>query len=78
MAWKTRRSQISNLAEGLVKAGALQFGTFTLPDGRESSYYINLRGILSYPGLYGLAVDSMSRLISAKAPKASAILWGAD
>jgi orotate phosphoribosyltransferase len=73
MAWKTRRSQISNLAEGLVKAGALQFGTFTLPDGRESSYYINLRGILSYPGLYGLAVESMSRLVSAKAPKASAI-----
>jgi orotate phosphoribosyltransferase len=73
MAWKTRRSQISNLAEGLVKAGALQFGTFTLPDGRESSYYINLRGILSYPGLYGLAVDSMSRLVSAKVPKASAI-----
>ena len=59
MAWKTRRTQISNLAEGLAKAGALQFGTFTLPDGRESSYYINLRGILSYPGLYSLAVYSM-------------------
>jgi orotate phosphoribosyltransferase len=73
MAWKTRRSQISNLAQGLTKAGALQFGTFTLPDGRESSYYINLRSILSYPGLYNLAVDSMSRLLSAKVPKASAI-----
>lgn len=73
MAWKTRRSRISSMAEGLVKAGALQFGTFTLPDGRESSYYINLRGILSYPGLYSLAVDSMSRLVSAKVPRANAI-----
>jgi len=73
MAWKTRRTQISNLAEGLAKAGALQFGTFTLPDGRESSYYINLRGILSYPGLYSLVVDSMSRLVSVKVPKVSAI-----
>lgn len=73
MAWKTRRSQIANLAEGLVKAGALQFGTFTLPDGRESSYYINLKGIPSYPGLYALAVDSMTRLVTAKAPQADAI-----
>ncbi|MGD0145635.1 MAG: phosphoribosyltransferase family protein [Nitrososphaerales archaeon] len=73
MAWKTRRSQIGDLAEGLAKAGAIQFGTFTLPDSRESSYYINLRGILNYPGLYNLAVDSMSRLVAAKAPKASAI-----
>ncbi|MGD1055419.1 MAG: orotate phosphoribosyltransferase [Nitrososphaerales archaeon] len=73
MAWKTRRSQISALAEGLVKAGALQFGTFTLPDGRESSYYINLRGISSYPGLYNLAFDSMSRLVSGKAPKVKVI-----
>jgi orotate phosphoribosyltransferase len=73
MAWKTRRSQIGNLAEGLVKAGALQFGTFTLPDGSESSYYINLRGMLSYPGLYELAVNSMSRLVLAKIPRANAI-----
>ena len=73
MAWRTRRQQIGNLAEGLVKAGALQFGTFTLPGGRESSYYINLKGILSYPGLYALAVDSMTRLVSSKASRANAI-----
>ncbi len=73
MAWRTRRSQISDLAEGLVKAGALQFGTFTLPDGGESAYYINLSGMLSYPGLYSLAVDSMNRLVSAKAPRTDAL-----
>jgi orotate phosphoribosyltransferase len=73
MAWKTRRSQISELAEGLVKAGAMQFGTFTLPDGRETPYYIDLTDMLSYPGLFALAVDSMSKLVSAKAPRPDAV-----
>ncbi len=73
MAWKTRRSQINELAEGMVKAGAMQFGTFTLGDGKESAYYIDLKGILSYPGLYSLAVESLGRMASAKAPKADAV-----
>jgi len=73
MAWRTRRQQIGNLAEGLIKAGGLQFGTFTLPSGKESSYYVNLKGIFSYPGLYRLAVDSMTRLLSSKTSRADAI-----
>lgn len=72
MAWKKRRTQLRSLAEGLVKAGALQFGTFTLPDGKDSSYYVNLRGVPSYPGLYRLIVESMEGLIS-KAPKVDAL-----
>ncbi len=73
MAWKKHSEQIRGLAEGLVKIGALQFGTFTLPDGSESSYYINLRGLASYPGVYRLVVDAMASLIDSKAPKADAI-----
>ena len=61
------------MAEGLLKAGALQFGTFTLPDGRDSAYYVNLRGIPSYPGLFGLVVDSVTDMVSKKAAKANAI-----
>lgn len=72
MAWKKRRSRLRSLAEGLVKAGALQFGTFTLPDGRDSPYYVNMRSLPSYPGLYRLVVDSMSGLLS-KAPKPDAL-----
>ena len=60
MAWKRRRSRLNEIAEGLVKAGALQFGTFTLPDGKDSSYYVNLRGLPSYPGVFGLVVEAMS------------------
>ncbi|MDE1858162.1 MAG: hypothetical protein KGI26_03735 [Thaumarchaeota archaeon] len=73
MAWRKRSSQLNEMAEGLVKVGALQFGTFSLPDGKDSSYYVNLRGLPSYPGVYRLAVDSLSELISKKVPKADAI-----
>ncbi len=73
MAWRKRRAVIRDLAEGLAKAGALQFGTFTLPDGRESSYFINLRGLPSYPGVYRLVVDAMANLVATKASKANAI-----
>ncbi len=73
MAWKSRRSVMEAFAEGMLKAGALRFGTFTLSDGRESPYYLELRGLLSYPGLYQLSVDSMSKLVASKAPKAKAI-----
>ena len=73
MAWKKRRSRLNDLAEGLLKAGALQFGTFTLPDGRVSAYYVNLKGMPSYAGLFGLVVDSVAETVSKKAAKASAI-----
>lgn len=72
MAWKKRRTRLRSLAEGLLKAGALQFGTFTLSDGKDSSYYVNFRGVSSYPGLYRLIVDSMEGLIS-KAPRVDAL-----
>jgi orotate phosphoribosyltransferase len=73
MAWKKHSKQIRDLAEGLVKIGALQFGTFTLPDGSDSSYYINLGGLMSYPGVYKLVVDAMSSLVTSKTPKANAL-----
>ncbi len=73
MAWKKRSSRLDEMAEALVKVGALQFGTFTLPDGKDSSYYVNLRGLASYPGVYSMVVDSLSTLASKKAPKADAI-----
>jgi orotate phosphoribosyltransferase len=73
VAWKKRNSRLSELAEGLVKVGALQFGTFSLPDGKESSYYVNLRGLPSYPGVYGLAIEGITEMISKKVPKANAL-----
>lgn len=73
MAWKKRSGRLGELAEGLMKAGALQFGTFSLPDGKDSSYYVDLRGVASYPGTYRLAVEALSELVSKKTPRADAI-----
>ena len=73
MAWKKRSGRLNEIAQGLVKVGALQFGTFTLPDGKDSSYYVNLRGVPSYPGVYGLLVQAMAELVSKKVPKADAL-----
>ncbi len=73
MAWRKRSGRLGELAEGLMKAGALQFGTFSLPGGEDSSYYVDLRGLASYPGTYRLAVDALSELTSKKAPRADAI-----
>ncbi len=64
---------MNELAEGLVKAGALQFGTFTLPGGKDSSYFVNLRGLPSYPGVYGMAVGAMSDLVSEKIARSDAL-----
>jgi orotate phosphoribosyltransferase len=72
MAWKKRRSRLNDIAEGLIKVGALQFGTFTLPDGRDSAYYVNLGGLPSYPGVYEAVVGALSDLASRKAARADA------
>jgi orotate phosphoribosyltransferase len=73
VSWRKRRATLKSLAEGLVKAGALQFGSFALPDGRESSYYIDLRAVPSFPGLYGLVVDSIAGVVGSKARKSDAL-----
>ena len=73
MSWRKRRGMVRDLAEGLVKAGALQFGPSTLPNGKESSYFVNLRGVASYPGLYRLVVDAVGDVVSKKAGKADAL-----
>jgi orotate phosphoribosyltransferase len=72
LASKKRSGWLRDLAEGLVKVGALQFGTFSLPDGRDSSYYINLRSLPSYPGVFGLVTGALTDLAKAKAARADA------
>ena len=64
---------MEKLAEGIVKVGALQFGTFTLADGRDSSYLVNLRGLPSYPGVFREVVESMTRVAKTKESKVDAI-----
>jgi orotate phosphoribosyltransferase len=72
MSWKKRSKGLQEMAEGLVKAGAIQFGTFTLPDGKDSSYYVNLRAIPGYPGAYSMATEAIKEVVRKKAPRADA------
>jgi len=44
-------SELSTLADGLLEAGCIKFGNFTLKSGLQSPIYIDLRQIITYPKL---------------------------
>ncbi|MBA3073679.1 MAG: orotidine-5'-phosphate decarboxylase [Anaerolineae bacterium] len=78
-------SYVSNLAEGLLKAGCVQFGNFTLKSGLQSPIYLDLRRLVSMPSLLAevgiaysvilkkLHFDRLAALPYAALPMATAI-----
>jgi uridine monophosphate synthetase len=59
-------NDLSSLANGLLEAGCIKFGNFTLKSGLQSPIYIDLRQIISHPKLLadvaGAYLPILSRL----------------
>lgn len=55
----------NSLANLLFSIGALRFGKFTLSSGKQSSYYLDLRVVPSYPEAYSMEVDAYRQLAAA-------------
>ncbi len=64
------------LAEALFRTGALRFGKFTLSSGKQSSYYLDLRVIPSYPEVYALAIEAYREVADRIGEKAFDVVAG--
>lgn len=56
--------ELSALADGLLEAGCIKFGEFTLKSGLKSPIYIDLRRIISHPNLLADVAQAYLPLLS--------------
>lgn len=51
-------------ASFLLKSNSLRFGVFTLASGKQSSYYIDLRVLPSFPAYFRLAINALKGAVT--------------
>lgn len=61
---ETLNQSLNSLADGLLEAGCIKFGEFTLKSGLISPLYIDLRQIISYPKLLADIAQAYLPLLS--------------
>lgn len=57
-------NKLSALADGLLEAGCIKFGEFTLKSGLKSPIYIDLRQIISHPKLLAEVAQAYLPILS--------------
>ena len=60
-------------ASFLIKSNSLRFGVFTLASGKQSSYYIDLRVLPSFPSHFRLAIGALKDTVERKVSEFDAI-----
>lgn len=60
---ESQRVSVNSLAKAFVEMGAIRFGRFTLPNGRNSSYDLDLRLVPSYPEIYTTVLAAYVELV---------------
>ena len=57
-------TRLTSLADGLLEAGCIKFGNFTLKSGLQSPIYIDLRQIISHPKLLAEVAQAYLPIVS--------------
>lgn len=57
-------THLASLADGLLEAGCIKFGSFTLKSGLQSPIYIDLRQLVTYPKLLANVAQAYLPLLS--------------
>jgi orotate phosphoribosyltransferase len=54
---------LQELAEFLLKSNSIRFGLFKLSSGKESTYYIDLRTLPSFPAYFKMAINALKERV---------------